>query len=101
MGVIYLSMNNEPVQKEAKLIAVEDGLAEFVFSRDFNNEEVKDGEVFFWPEEHLPEGIEVEDEVLISLDFKNKEEKTYQIKQKREKELKQEEMRKLLEELVN
>lgn len=88
-------------QKEAKLIAVEDGLAEFVFGGEFNNEETKDGNVFFWPEERLPEGIEVGDEVLVNLDFKNKEEKTIQIKQKQEKELKQKEMRKLLEELVN
>lgn len=94
-------MNQETEQIEAKLIAVEDGLAEFVFCREFNNEEVKDGDVFFWPVERLPEGIEVGDEVLVSLDFKNKEEKTIQIKQKQEKELKQEEMRKLLEELVN
>jgi len=94
-------MNQEIEQKEAKLIAVEDGLAEFVFGREFNNEEVKDGDVFFWPVERLPEGIEEGDEVLVSLDFKNKQEKTIQIKQNQEKELKQEEMRKLLEELVN
>jgi len=94
-------MNQEIEQKEAKLIAVEDGLAEFVFGREFNNEEVKDGDVFFWPVERLPEGIEEGDEVLVSLDYKNKQEKTIQIKQNQEKELKQEEMRKLLEELVN
>ncbi len=94
-------MNQEFEQKEAKLIAVEDGLAEFVFCREFNNEEVNDGEVFFWPEEHLPKNMEIGDEVIVSLDFKNKEEKTFQIQKQQEKELKQEEMRKLLEELVN
>jgi hypothetical protein len=94
-------MNQEFEQKEAKLIAIEDGLAEFVFGREFDNEEVKDGDVFFWPEEHLPEGIEIGDEVVVSLEFKNKEEKTFQIQKQQEKELKQEEMRKLLEELVN
>lgn len=83
--------------KEAKFIAVEDGLAEFVFCGSFN----KDGEIFFWPEEHLPEGIEPGDEVIVALDFKNKEEKLVQITNKKEKELKHNEMRKLLEELVN
>jgi hypothetical protein len=88
--------------KEAKLITVEDGLAEFVFCGSFNNrEEIKDGNVFFWPAEHLPDGIEDGDEVYVSLDFKNKEKKILQIKHTQKKELKQSEMRKLLEELVN
>lgn len=88
--------------KEAKLITVEDGLAEFVFCGSFNNaEEIKDGEVFFWPAEHLPKGIQDGDEVYVSLDFKNKEEKVLQIKHSQEKELKQHEMRQLLEDLVN
>ena len=88
--------------KEAKLITVEDGLAEFVFCGSFNNkEEIKDGEVFFWPAEHLPQGIQNGDEVHVSLDFKNKEEKLIKIKNTQEKELKQNEMRQLLEELVN
>lgn len=94
-------MNQEIEQKEAKLIAVEDGLAEFVFSRDFNNKEIEDGNVFFWPEEHLPAEIEPGDEVIVNLEFKNKEEKTFQIQKQKEKDLKQEEMRRLLEELVN
>lgn len=98
-------MNQESNEKQAKLIAVEDGLAEFVlgssFDSSFDNKEINEEDVFFWPEEHLPLGIETGDEVLVSLDFKNKEEKTVQIKQKQEKEHKQDEMRKLLEELVN
>lgn len=84
--------------KEAKLITVEDGLAEFVFCGSFNSE---DNDVFFWPEEHLPKGIENGDKVQVSLDYKNKEEKLLQIKHSQQKELKQHEMRKLLEELVN
>ncbi|MFC1810234.1 hypothetical protein ACFLZH_01935 [Patescibacteria group bacterium] len=91
-------MDKETDKKQAKLIAVEDGLAEFVLGSIVNED---DSNVFFWPEEHLPQGIEAGDEVVVSLDFKNKEEKTVQIKQKQEKELKQDEMRKLLEELVN
>ncbi len=91
-------MNQEIEQKHAKLLSVEDGLAEFVLGSIANED---DSNIFFWPEEHLPQGIEVGDEVVISLDFKNKEEKTIQIQQKQEKELKQDEMRKLLEELVN
>ncbi|MFC1599985.1 hypothetical protein ACFL3T_03095 [Patescibacteria group bacterium] len=88
--------------KEAKLITVEDGLAEFVFCGSFNNEEeMHDGDVFFWPEERLPKGIQPGDEVIVNLDFKNKEEKVLQIKKTHEKELKQHEMRQLLEELVN
>lgn len=94
-------MTDETNIKEAKLLAVEDGLAEFVFSGSFNTNEIKDGEVFFWPEEHLPEGIQNGDEVIVNLDFKNKEEKFLEIQKSQEKELKQHEMRKLLEELVN
>lgn len=95
-------MNDINEVKEAKLITVEDGLAEFVFCGSFNKEEeIKDGEVFFWPEEHLPQGIQEGDEVIVSLNFKNKEEKFLEIQKSQEKELKQAEMRKLLEELVN
>jgi len=95
-------MTEDTNLKEAKLIAVEDGLAEFVFSGSFNaDKEIEDGDVFFWPEERLPKGIKPGDEIIVNLDFKNKEEKLIEIKSAEEKELKQDEMRKLLEDLVN
>lgn len=90
---------------EAKLTAIEDGLAEFIFVGDSNNNqntgEDEEANIFFWPEERLPEGIQVGDEILVSLDFKNKEERLIQLKKKKENQAKHEEMRKLLEELVN
>jgi len=75
-------MNQDIEQKQAKLIAVEDGLAEFVLGSVANED---DSNIFFWPEEQLPEGIEPGDEVVVCLDFKNKEEKTVQLKQKQKK----------------
>ena len=79
---------------EAKLVAIEDELAEFTFIGDGEN-------YFFWPEEKLPDGIEIGDTVYVSIDYKNKEERILQIKKRRETEAKNAEMRKLLEELVN
>lgn len=88
---------------EAKLNAIEDGLAEFIFIGDSKDNQVEDEEanIFYWPEERLPEGIKVGDEILVSLDFKNREERILQLKKKRENEAKHAGMRKLLEELVN
>lgn len=89
-------------QKEAVLTAVEDGLAEFILDGGFSEDpEAEDENVFFWPSSKLPEGIEVGDKVNISLELKNKEERIKQLEKAKEQELKYEEMRKLLEDLVN
>ena len=85
----------------AKLIAIDNGLAEFAFYGDFINEDSDSANVFFWPEERLPKGIDLDDDVVITMDYKNKQEKVVSLKRKIEKEGKQKEMRKLLEELVN
>lgn len=94
----------EETLHEAKLIAIEDGLAEFNFIGDTehcNGGNPSDENIFFWPENKLPEGIEVGDVVSVGLDYRNKEERLLQIKKKREKEAKHTEMRKMLEDLVN
>lgn len=92
----------EITEKKAILNAIEDGLAEFILGSDFSeSSEIQDDNVFFWPESQLPEGIEVGDSVHVSLELTNKEERQKEIQQRKEKELKYDEMRKLLEELVN
>jgi len=89
-------------QKEAKLTAVEDGLAEFILDGGFyEGQQVQDDNVFFWPTSKLPEDIKIGDNVYISMELKNKEERLNEIKKEKEQELKNIEMRKLLEELVN
>jgi hypothetical protein len=98
--------DTEITQKKAKLNAIEDGLAEFVLGSDFSKstEESSDSldeNTFFWPVAQLPEGIELGDTVDVSLELTNKEERIVEIQKKKQQELKEDEMRKLLEELVN
>lgn len=95
--------DTEITQKKAKLNAIEDGLAQFVLDGDFANtdKESLDENTFFWPVARLPEGIEVGDTVNVSLELTNKEERKQELQKKKQQELKEDEMRKLLEELVN
>lgn len=88
---------------EAKLNAIEDGLAEFVFDEGKNNEEIDEQlkNSIYWPAEKLPDEIEPGDDVLIDLSLKNREAKMEKLKQRRKQELKNDEMRRMLEELVN
>lgn len=87
---------------EAKLKTIEDGLAEFILGSDFSEEsEAPDENTFFWPVSKLPEGIQLGDKVNVSLELTNKEERMQQLQKKKDQELKYDEMRKLLEELVN
>lgn len=94
--------DTEITQKKAKLNAIEDGLAQFILGGDFSNtKESLDENTFFWPVAKLPEEIELGDTVNVSLEITNKEERQKEIQKKKEQELKYDEMRKLLEELVN
>lgn len=89
---------------QAKLNAIDEGLCEFVFGNNNESEEGIEEELnnsFYWPENKLPKEIEPGDEVLIEINLKNREEKIKQIKKRREDEMKNAEMRKMLEELVN
>ena len=88
---------------EAKLNSIEDGLAEFVFDECKSNEEIEEQlkNSIYWPADKLPNEVEPGDEVLIELNLKNREEKMKHLKKKREQELKNAEMRRMLEELVN
>ncbi|MBA4336639.1 hypothetical protein C0416_02590 [bacterium] len=89
-------------QKEAKLTAVEDGLAEFILDGGFDeSQQAKDEDVFFWPTSKLPENIKIGDKVCISMELKNKEERIREVKKEKEQELKYAEMRKILEDLIN
>jgi len=78
----------------AKLRGFEDNLAYFVLNNDNN-------EIITWPLDKIPEGIEIGDEVNLSIDFELQEERREQLKKKAANESKYTEMRKLLEELVN
>jgi hypothetical protein len=88
---------------EAKLNAIEDGLAEFVFDEVKNNVEIDEQlkNSIYWPAGRLPDEIEPGDNVLIELNLKNREEKMEQLKERKKRELKNDEMRRMLEELVN
>ncbi len=90
--------NTDIQQKKAKLNAVEDGLAQFVLNDGSSN---PDENTFFWPIAQLPENIELGDTVNVSLELTNKEERRQEVQKRKQQELKEAEMRKLLEELVN
>jgi hypothetical protein len=78
----------------AKLHSIEENFAYFVL----NTEEQ---DLIQWPLNQLPEGIDIGDEVKISIDFELAEEKKAQIIKRTENEAKYQNMRKMLEELVN
>ena len=78
----------------AKLQSIEEDFAYFVLNTD-------EQDLIQWPLNQLPEGIDIGDEVKISIDFEMAEEKKAQIKKRVENETKYQEMRKMLEELVN
>lgn len=94
-------MEEEKNTYEAKFNAIEDDLAEFVFKNTDNEISEALNNSFYLPAKKVPNEIEPGDEVLISLNLKNREEKMEKIKEKREQELKNAQMRKMLEELVN
>jgi len=94
--------DTETTEKKALLIAIEDGLAQFVLnSSSSKSSKSEDERTFFWPVSQLPQGIELGDTVNIDLELTNKEEREEELKKKKQQELKYDEMRKLLEELVN
>ncbi|MCD6109931.1 hypothetical protein J7J83_04200 [bacterium] len=98
--------DTETTHTQAKLNAIEDGLAQFILNSDFSrntkdSSDSLDENTFFWPVAKLPEGIELGDTVNISLELTNKEERIIELQKKKQQELKYDEMRKLLEELVN
>ena len=78
----------------AKLHSIEEDFAYFVLNND-------EQDLIQWPVSQLPDGIDMGDEVKISIDFELGEEKKAKLKKIAENESKYEEMRKLLEELVN
>lgn len=89
---------------EAKLNTIDDDLAEFVFAdKDGQQGGIQEelNNAFYWPKKNLPREIEAGDEVFVSLDLKNREEKMRMLKKKKEEEIKQAEMRKMLEDLIN
>jgi hypothetical protein len=89
-------------QKKAQLTAIENGLAEFLLNCDFSkNPEAQDENIFFWPTSKLPSGIKIGDQVCVSMELKNKEERISEIKKEKEQEFKYTKMRELLENLVN
>jgi hypothetical protein len=98
-----MDVSDKEILKQAKLINIEDGLAEFVLIDKQKIQESNEEEenIFFWPQKHLPKGIEIGEEIIIAMDFKNKKERALRLQKKLEQEKKQAEMRKLLEELVN
>lgn len=78
----------------AKLHSIEDDFAYFVMDNEAQD-------IIQWPVSKLPEGLDMGDEVKISIDFEMAEEKKLKLKKQAENETKYQEMRKLLEELVN
>lgn len=78
----------------AKLQTIEDDFAYFVLNND-------EQDLIQWPVSQLPDGIDFGDEVKISMDFELAEEKKVQLIKQSENEAKYQEMRKMLEELVN
>jgi len=78
----------------AKLHNIEGEFAYFVLNND-------EQDLIQWPVSQLPDGIDLGDKVKISMDFEMAEEKKTQIKKNNENEAKYQEMRELLEELVN
>ncbi|MBN1494525.1 hypothetical protein JW911_02170 [Candidatus Peregrinibacteria bacterium] len=88
------NLKNQKNIISARLADVEEGTAYFV--SDLNNEEI-----IPWPATYLPEGIEIGDNVNISIDFEMGEKRLEELKEKAANELKYNEMRKMLEELVN
>ena len=79
---------------KAKLGYIEDNTAYLILSDS-------DEEIIPWPLSKLPEGMEVGDEINLSLDFELTEKRKEEIKKNAEHEAKYEDMRKMLEELVN
>lgn len=82
---------------EAKLITMEDDLSEFIFLSGLDDE----NKTFKWPTSKLPKEIEIGETVILTIDFKNKQERLSTLKKRHEDEAKHAEMRHLLEELVN
>ena len=82
---------------EATLIVIEGQYAHLKIENGIEGE----GSVMQWPLDKLPEGIQVGDSVTISLNFDLSEERQEMIREQDKKEEKFQDMRKLLEDLVN
>ena len=83
------------IQVEAKLINKEDELSRFIF---LNIE--SENNTFTWPTNKLPEGIEEGETVILTIDFKNKQDRIASMKKKKEDESKNEEVIKKKKEKV-
>ncbi|MBU1446314.1 DUF3006 domain-containing protein [Patescibacteria group bacterium] len=94
-------MNENHTNKLGKLNAtlkkIDGGYAHFEVENGIEGE----GNIIQWPINELPDGIQIGDIISLNLNFALNEERQAMIRQQEEKETKFQEMRNLLEDLVN